>query len=239
MTLRKKTLLITGITLLSLFVAIYSTAKTILLGGFAQVEQKDTQQNVTRVIEAYNNELAKLNLMNGDEAEWDDLYAATKTGNFQGRIESSYNYQSLIRSNIDLMLVIRRADRRIRIHGVQYATSRASDRDSIIYFHSRKMGGLAVGRIREIFSHIHAGHLVITSDVWTRMEETFVAISVFEAVPNTVQDPFLKFPEFGGKLYLKRPKQLEVLSICKTAKTRPSKACQQKKDLVSRMNKQK
>lgn len=112
MTLRKKTLLITGITLLSLFVAIYSTASKILLNGFAQVEEKDTHQNVSRVLEAYNDEISKLNLMNADEAEWDDFYAAIKTGNNE-HFNSSYSYESLIRGNIDLMLVIRRADRRI------------------------------------------------------------------------------------------------------------------------------
>lgn len=112
MTLRKKTLLISGITLLSLFGAIYTTAKSILLSGFAQVEQKDTQQNVRRVIEAYNDELAKLDLMNADEAEWDGSYSAIKAGNYK-YFNSGFNYGSLLRSGIDLVIFVRRADRRI------------------------------------------------------------------------------------------------------------------------------
>ncbi len=138
MTLRKKTLLITGITLLSLFVAIYSTAKTILLGGFAQVEQKDTQQNVNRVIDAYNNELVKLNLMNADEAEWDGTYAAVEYGD-QKYFNSAFNYGSMLRSNIDLMLVIRRSDRRIifasAIHS-KYKKSLPVAKDLQKYFQS-------------------------------------------------------------------------------------------------------
>lgn len=112
MTLRKKTLLISGITLLSLFVAIYSAAKTILLDGFAHVEEQDTQQNVRRVLEAYNDELLKLNLMNADEAEWDGSYTAIKSGDYK-YFNSGFNYGSLVRSGLDLIIFIRRSDRKI------------------------------------------------------------------------------------------------------------------------------
>jgi len=112
MTLRKKTLVITGITLFSLFGAIYTTSKTILLDGFAQIERQDTEQNVRRVEEAYKNELVKLTLMNADEAEWDGSYAAVES-NDQKYFNSAFNYPSLVRSGVDLVVFIRRDDRRI------------------------------------------------------------------------------------------------------------------------------
>lgn len=112
MTLRKKTLFVTGITLFSLFVALYSTSKAILLDGFTQVEEEDTHQNVQRVMEAYTDELTKLNLMNADEAEWDGTYDAIAKGD-QKYFKSAFNYASLVRSDIDLMVFIRHADRRI------------------------------------------------------------------------------------------------------------------------------
>jgi diguanylate cyclase (GGDEF)-like protein/PAS domain S-box-containing protein len=112
MTLRKKTLLITGLTLCSLFVALYTTSKAILLRGFARIEAQDTQQNVRRVLEAYNDELIKLNLMNADEAEWDGTYAAIESID-QKYFNSAFNYESLVRSDTDLLVFIRRVDCRI------------------------------------------------------------------------------------------------------------------------------
>lgn len=112
MTLRKKTLLIIGITLFSLFGAIYTTSKAILLDGFAQIEKEDSEQNVRRVVNAYNNELDKLNLMNADEAEWDESYAAVETIN-KKYFESAFSDESMIRSDTDLVIFIRRKDHRI------------------------------------------------------------------------------------------------------------------------------
>jgi diguanylate cyclase (GGDEF)-like protein/PAS domain S-box-containing protein len=112
MTLRKKTLLITGTTLFGLFVALYTTSKSILLDGFAKVEEQDTKQNMRRVTDAYNDELNKLNLMNGDEAEWDGTYAAIENGD-RKYFNSAFNYSTLVRGDIDLMVFIRRVDRRI------------------------------------------------------------------------------------------------------------------------------
>ncbi|AFY89743.1 EAL domain-containing protein [Chroococcidiopsis thermalis] len=116
MTLRKKTLIITGMTLFSLFVALYSTSKTILLDGFTQVEEQDADQNVRRIVQAYNDELNKLNIMNGDEAEWDGTYTDIETGNLE-YFQNAFNYASLVRSNLDLIMYIRRRDRRIVYNG--------------------------------------------------------------------------------------------------------------------------
>ncbi|MBD2307176.1 EAL domain-containing protein [Chroococcidiopsis sp. FACHB-1243] len=116
MTLRKKTLIITGMTLFSLFVALYSTSKTILLDGFIQVEEQDADRNVRRIVQAYNDELKKLNIMNGDEAEWDGTYTDIETGNLK-YFQNAFNYASLVRSNLDLIMYIRRRDRRIVYNG--------------------------------------------------------------------------------------------------------------------------
>ncbi|PSB41438.1 EAL domain-containing protein [Chroococcidiopsis sp. CCNUC1] len=116
MTLRKKTLIITGMTLFSLFVALYSTSKTILLDGFIQVEEQDADRNVRRIVQAYNDELNKLNIMNGDEAEWDGTYTDIETGNLK-YFQNAFNYASLVRSNLDLIMYIRRRDRRIVYNG--------------------------------------------------------------------------------------------------------------------------
>ena len=112
MTLRKKTLIVTGITLFSLFVVLSATSKTILLDGFAKIEEQDTNDSVRRVLDAYNDELNKLNLMNGDEAEWDGTYAEIENSDNK-YFHSAFNYATLVRNNIDLMIFIRRNNRRV------------------------------------------------------------------------------------------------------------------------------
>jgi diguanylate cyclase (GGDEF)-like protein/PAS domain S-box-containing protein len=112
MTLRKKTLIITGMTLFSLFVALYSTSKTILLDGYTHVEEQDTYQNVHRIVQAYNDELSKLNVLNGNEAEWDGTYADVESGNLK-YFQNAFNYATLVRIKVDLIAYIRRRDRQV------------------------------------------------------------------------------------------------------------------------------
>src|SRR5262245_2783924 len=75
MTLRKKTPLIIGVTLLTLLVALYAASSTILASGFAQLEEQNTAQNVDRALKAFSNDLDTLRTTAGDYAFWDDAYA--------------------------------------------------------------------------------------------------------------------------------------------------------------------
>src|SRR6266487_4935595 len=81
MTLRKKTLLIVGLTLVGLLVVQYAISTTILLGGFASVEEQNTRRSVERVLDAYTDELDQLGLTTSDWATWDDTYAFIEDGN--------------------------------------------------------------------------------------------------------------------------------------------------------------
>ncbi|MGL4483433.1 MAG: CHASE4 domain-containing protein, partial [Anaerovoracaceae bacterium] len=105
MTLRKKTLLLVAVVTLCLIAVLHITSTRIILKGFKQVEAQNARDNVQRVVESYNDELTKLNLMNGDWAEWD------ATHNFMNSYSSSYieenlNDATLIRGDIDLIAYI-------------------------------------------------------------------------------------------------------------------------------------
>ena len=50
--------------------------------------------------------------MNADEAEWDGSYAAVESGD-RKYFNSAFNYPSLVRSSVDLVVYIRRDHRRI------------------------------------------------------------------------------------------------------------------------------
>lgn len=80
MRLRKKTLLIIGVTLTLLFVLLYAISSAILTKGFARVEEQDTQKNVQRVVEAISDDVSALNGVAGDWAAWDETYSFIEDG---------------------------------------------------------------------------------------------------------------------------------------------------------------
>src|SRR6476469_974025 len=74
MTLRKKTLSIVSLILIALLVVLYVSSTTIVMGGFARVEDENARKNVQRALDAYADELAKLNITTNDWASWDATY---------------------------------------------------------------------------------------------------------------------------------------------------------------------
>ncbi len=81
MTLRKKTLLIIGVTLACLVTFLYATSSALLIAGFASVEEQDTSKNVQRAQEALSDDIAQLNTMTRDWAWWDDTYEFVEDAN--------------------------------------------------------------------------------------------------------------------------------------------------------------
>jgi len=70
MTLRRKTLLVTNLMLLTLIIILTFSAKAILLGGFSDVETRETELDITRAIKSIQTELNSLNSFVKDWAEW-------------------------------------------------------------------------------------------------------------------------------------------------------------------------
>lgn len=106
MTLRQKTLLIIGVTLVSLVGVLYSASSTILLRGFAQVEQQETRENVKRVQEALANDLAQLNITTRDWAEWNETYTFIENRN-KAYINTYLNGNNIANIKVNLMLYVR------------------------------------------------------------------------------------------------------------------------------------
>ncbi len=74
MTLRRKTLLIIGVTLISLIVALYVFSQVIFLNSFVQLEQDSVRRNVQRALNALNDEVARIHATDRDWAHWTDAY---------------------------------------------------------------------------------------------------------------------------------------------------------------------
>jgi len=75
MTLRSKTLLLVLLTLVALIAILYGVSRFTLLGGFHELEERDTKQNVQRTLSALSYEISSLDTSTHDWAAWDDTYA--------------------------------------------------------------------------------------------------------------------------------------------------------------------
>ena len=75
MTLRKKTLLIIGVTLVGLIIALYATSQVVLLGSFAELEEREAQRNVERVLSAVTDDVSGIDQACRNAATWDEAYA--------------------------------------------------------------------------------------------------------------------------------------------------------------------
>ncbi|VVB87386.1 Methanogenesis regulatory histidine kinase FilI [uncultured archaeon] len=80
MTLRNKTIIIIGLTLLSLIIVQYSLSQIILIGSFSQLEDQDARKNADRVIESISDDLSSINGVASDWAAWDETYNLIEHG---------------------------------------------------------------------------------------------------------------------------------------------------------------
>lgn len=110
MRIRKKTLLIISVTLVSLMGVLYATSSTILLDGFAKLEEQQTRKNVKRVQDALSEEIAQLNLTTTDWAEWDETYAFIENAN-KAYFNTYLTNLSIARLKLNLMLYVHSSGR--------------------------------------------------------------------------------------------------------------------------------
>jgi sensor domain CHASE-containing protein len=106
MTLRKKTLLIIGLTLIGLIALLHVITSTILLNSFARLEEQDARRNVDRVQSVLSDSLQTLNGTLGDWSGWDDTYAFVEDGN-EAYIKSNFVDSTFTNLQVNLMLFIR------------------------------------------------------------------------------------------------------------------------------------
>jgi PAS domain S-box-containing protein len=105
MSLRRKTLLIIGLTIVSLLAVLYTTSRIILLSSFAGLEEQHTRQNVERALSALSDELYVLDTMVFDWASWDDTYAFIEDAN-EDYIESNLVDETFVDPRLNFMLFV-------------------------------------------------------------------------------------------------------------------------------------
>ncbi|HWR26585.1 MAG TPA: CHASE4 domain-containing protein, partial [candidate division Zixibacteria bacterium] len=103
--MRKKTLLIISITLITLIVFLYTITSAVVSNGFSQVEKRDTMKNVDRVNDALSDELSVLSGVVGDWAAWNETYTFVN-GENPNFVEEQIADRTFIEIRLNLVLFI-------------------------------------------------------------------------------------------------------------------------------------
>jgi signal transduction histidine kinase/DNA-binding response OmpR family regulator len=119
MTLRKRTLVIIGATLIGLNTVLYSISTRSLLGSSVQAEEQDTRQMMKGVLNVFAKSLEQFNEKYIDWSVWDDAYRFIEDGN-QEFIQSNLIDPQLENLRINLMVFVHSSGRIIFGTGFDY-----------------------------------------------------------------------------------------------------------------------
>ncbi len=105
MTLRKKTLLITGVMIVGMIVILYAASQIILLRSFSKLEEQFAYRNVDRALYILSDALSALNATCDDRASWDDTCAFIENAG-ERYIESDLGDETFVGLRLNLMLFV-------------------------------------------------------------------------------------------------------------------------------------
>jgi len=105
MSLRRKTIVIIGATLVGLLLILFAVSQGILLNSFSRLEVKDTSEDVQRALGALSDDISSLVTMTRDWAAWDDTYNFIENGNKE-YIEANPTDATLEGLRVNVMLFI-------------------------------------------------------------------------------------------------------------------------------------
>lgn len=105
MTLRTKTLLILGMTVVILIGVLFATWNSMVLGSFEELEKADTSRNTEQAVATINNRIAALDTIVFDWAAWDDTYLFVQDRNEQ-YIESNLIDETFISIPLNLIVIL-------------------------------------------------------------------------------------------------------------------------------------
>ncbi len=103
MKIRRKTILVTGLTFLFLFGILFTISKTILINGFKELDRNEVINETKRAQDIFTYKLTLLNNKIIDWAAWDDTYNFMK-GKNPGYLEANLQDSTFKDLGIDVML---------------------------------------------------------------------------------------------------------------------------------------
>ncbi|MCK4258944.1 MAG: diguanylate cyclase [Halanaerobiales bacterium] len=105
MSLRKKTMLIIGSTIIGLLVVMYIHSQFVLLDDFSELEEQSVLRNVERALSSLFNEISSLNTLVIDNALWDDTCAFIENGN-EDYLRANYLNSTFSDNNLNLVVIL-------------------------------------------------------------------------------------------------------------------------------------
>jgi two-component system, sensor histidine kinase and response regulator len=105
MSLSRKTLVATLAMTSALLAIVVIVSQMIFLNSFENLENRDTQKNTQRAVDALNAQIVSLDTLTHDWAVWDDTYQFVQDGN-QGYIDTNTTDESFMSSKLNLILII-------------------------------------------------------------------------------------------------------------------------------------
>lgn len=167
MRLRKKTLLVSGVTLILMILIIYATSQVIVMGSFDELEEQNTGQNLERVLNALSDTLSRLDAFNNGWAAWDDTYEFIEDGNDE-YIESNLVDETFTGANLNLMLFLNSSGRVV--------FGKFFDLD----------GGEEMPIPKSVMGHLNANNFRLTHDGIWRVERGITGVILFPENPMLI-----------------------------------------------------
>lgn len=104
MSLRSKTLIVTGLTILSLIAILFAISQGIFLNSFSKLEERETEQNVHRAQTALTDRLEGLGNISVSYSAWDDTYAFIQSEN-EDYIRNNFTENVFVNLQINLIAI--------------------------------------------------------------------------------------------------------------------------------------
>jgi adenylate cyclase len=124
LTLRRKTLLIICVALISLLGFLYLFSRTVILRSFRELEEQDMRQNLERGISSLSDDSAALGRTTQDYSSWDNTYAFM-SGEKPNYIKTEFSNATLLNLRVNLVLIADAANRPIFSKGLDLASGGA------------------------------------------------------------------------------------------------------------------
>jgi PAS domain S-box-containing protein len=110
MSLRTKTILIGGISLICAVAILYAMSRLILMSGLSRIEEQNTQKDIQRVAAVVSQDVSELEATTGHWSAWDDTYNFVEDVN-KDYIEKNLADSSFADLRLNLMLFVNSSGR--------------------------------------------------------------------------------------------------------------------------------
>jgi sensor domain CHASE-containing protein len=116
MTLRKKTLLITGFMIASMVLTVFIITQFVILQSYIKLDNEAANQNTQRAVNALTNRLKNMEKVIIDWAVWDDAYQYASDGN-SDFVDSNITVDAFQQLEMNVMLIIDKSGKVLNASG--------------------------------------------------------------------------------------------------------------------------